>query len=181
MNKTYKDITGQTFNRLTAVKRVKSKNKGAYWLFNCACGDTCTALGSRVTSGKRKSCGCLQKEKAKAFGERSKLGTVSSLKEIYASYKARAKRKGFIFDLTFDYFCILTAQECYYCGALPYQHHRSNTPEFVYSGIDRVDSTKGYISNNVVACCGKCNYAKGTMSMDEFIRWARSIVEKHHE
>ena len=35
-------------------------------------------------------------------------------------------------------------------------------------GIDRIDSSNGYILSNIVPCCEKCNIAKGEMSIDEF-------------
>jgi 5-methylcytosine-specific restriction endonuclease McrA len=55
-----KDITGQRFNNLVAVKRLKqSKNGTYYWLFKCDCGNTTKALISNVLNNNTKSCGCL--------------------------------------------------------------------------------------------------------------------------
>jgi 5-methylcytosine-specific restriction endonuclease McrA len=45
-----------------------------------------------------------------------------------------------------------------------------------YSGIDRKDSSKGYILSNVVSCCFTCNKAKGTMSEKEFLEWIDRII-----
>lgn len=51
-----KDITGQRFGALVAVKRTDEKNYyGYFWLFNCDCGKQIKAQGSSVP----KSCGCL--------------------------------------------------------------------------------------------------------------------------
>lgn len=47
-----------------------------------------------------------------------------------------------------------------------------NTPnehgQFLFNGIDRIDSLKGYILENVVTCCYQCNYAKSDLDIEEF-------------
>jgi hypothetical protein len=66
-----KDITGQRFGRLTAVKRLKRKdNCGKYlWECLCDCGETITTTVAKLNFGHIKSCGCTRKE----FYEKSKL------------------------------------------------------------------------------------------------------------
>lgn len=49
------DYTGQTFGRLTAVRRV-SRGK---WLWQCSCGGETVASPADVKSGNHSSCGCL--------------------------------------------------------------------------------------------------------------------------
>ena len=44
-------------------------------------------------------------------------------------------------------------------------------------GLDRIDSSKPYLINNVLPCCKFCNVAKGTMSISEFVQWVELI---HH-
>lgn len=57
------DISGQRFNRLTAVERRGSDKHGkAVWLFRCDCGSDTLLSPSIATSGKTKSCGCLGNE-----------------------------------------------------------------------------------------------------------------------
>ena len=58
------DITGQTFGRLTAIRIMGKQSGGFVWLFKCSCGNETVTRSSMVRSGKTKSCGCLQKEKA---------------------------------------------------------------------------------------------------------------------
>jgi hypothetical protein len=54
----------------------------------------------------------------------------------------------------------------------------SGNGSFTYSGIDRIDSSIGYIEGNVVSCCSKCNTAKSDMPFDEFRVWAIRLYEK---
>jgi hypothetical protein len=42
---------------------------------------------------------------------------------------------------------------------------------FVYSGIDRIDSSAGYSNENVAPCCKDCNQAKWTKNLGEYKSW----------
>jgi hypothetical protein len=70
---TFIDITGQTFNELTAIRCIDSKKR--LWEWQCSCGKICTARKNDVTLGKKKSCGHLVTkgnkpiQKGDVFGE----------------------------------------------------------------------------------------------------------------
>ena len=62
-----KDITGQKFGRLTAIKIIgfkedKNGNKRAVWLCKCDCGNLAEICGTDLRSGHTKSCGCIHNE-----------------------------------------------------------------------------------------------------------------------
>lgn len=63
-----KDITGKRFGKLIALKKDVSYKKGnqkrCYWIFKCDCGKEKSICKYSVVSGKTKSCGCEQKERA---------------------------------------------------------------------------------------------------------------------
>ena len=77
MPKESKNIIGQKFNRLTAIKLIKKRKIGQrnreYWLFRCDCGNEKVLKKNVVTCQKNPimSCGCLLKESAKRNGEDS--------------------------------------------------------------------------------------------------------------
>ena len=58
----YKDLTGQLFGRLTAIKYLGSNNKkSALWKCVCECGnDNFITTSHHLVSGNTKSCGCLK-------------------------------------------------------------------------------------------------------------------------
>lgn len=63
----FKDITGQRFGRLTAIKVVGRNSHGQIlWECKCDCGAIRNVVTRNLVSGGSKSCGCLQKEKARA-------------------------------------------------------------------------------------------------------------------
>jgi len=59
-----KDLTGQVFERLTALRRIgRDKHGAALWLCQCSCdGKEIEARGSSLKDGQTRSCGCLQRE-----------------------------------------------------------------------------------------------------------------------
>ena len=60
-----KDITGKTFGRLTAIRRAKNDNRNkTAWVCICTCGNRATIRAKDLTTGKTKSCGCLQSGKS---------------------------------------------------------------------------------------------------------------------
>ena len=52
---------GQKFDRLTVLAR-SSKN-GTDWICVCSCGNTTVASGFSLAHGKRKSCGCVKRDR----------------------------------------------------------------------------------------------------------------------
>lgn len=63
LSKQAKDITGQTFGRLTALGPIAQDAKKRFiWHFRCACGNTYTGIVTFVVRGNTQSCGCLFRE-----------------------------------------------------------------------------------------------------------------------
>lgn len=59
------DLTGQKFNRWTVIRFYETKNRKTYWECQCDCGAIKIVAGHNLKDGSSKSCGCLQREKAK--------------------------------------------------------------------------------------------------------------------
>lgn len=67
MGKKRIDLTGQRFGRLVVIsynEEVSKQKKGSHWNCICDCGNNCTINGTRLKSGKTRSCGCLMREKS---------------------------------------------------------------------------------------------------------------------
>ena len=82
------DLTGKTFGLLTVVNEVKTDNKNIAWMCKCKCGNKKTILGSNLTGGRSKSCGCLQKENA-SKASKTHGGTKTRLYNLYKGMKQR--------------------------------------------------------------------------------------------
>jgi len=59
-----KDLSGQRFGRLTAIKNVGANKWGSrLWLCRCDCGNEITVAATYLVKGEARSCGCLKKER----------------------------------------------------------------------------------------------------------------------
>lgn len=64
MSKRFIDLTGQKFNKLTAVGLVGVRKKQSIWLYQCDCGTYTLATAGTVSTGHTTTCGCSLKEAA---------------------------------------------------------------------------------------------------------------------
>jgi hypothetical protein len=102
----------------------------------------------------------------------------SDYKWRYQSYAQAAKKRNLSFNLSYDLFLEITQSRCYYCDAEPEMrpsHHKRWDFKFPMSGIDRVDSRKGYEKDNVVPCCTHCNRAKWDYDREDFLLWIKKV------
>ena len=72
--------------------------------------------------------------------------------------RSSAKTRKLKFNLPLNEFISLITASCYYCGK----------KGSIYNGVDRVDSSKGYIKGNCVPCCTRCNIAKMDCTIEQF-------------
>ena len=166
----FKEMVGQKFGRLTVIERVGSNKGGdATWLCACECGNETVVTGANLRSGGTRSCGC---SSFLPEGE-------ASFNQIFSSMKHGAKRRKHEWQLTKEQMRTLTQQPCHYCGAEPNQGNYSSARNgvYLYNGLDRVNNDLGYIIDNVVPCCGTCNAAKNTQTIEQFKTWIHAVNE----
>lgn len=103
-------------------------------------------------------------------------------------YKNNAKSRNLDFDLSDEQFKKLTTSNCFYCNQVPSMHTRNSNVKYknegiaefgnyIYNGIDRIDSDLGYTIENCVPCCGICNIAKSNYKQDEFLEWIKRVYK----
>ena len=146
---------------------MRSNKKFIWWKYQCDCGAKIIVASYNILNNKTKSCGCLRKDFRKiGHGE-------AALNALIKNYKRGAKDRNLSWFLTKEQAQKLFQGSCVYCGQTPTQimKTKSNTGNFIYNGIDRVDSLKGYFLNNCVSCCKTCNLAKNNMSKLKFLNW----------
>ena len=55
-----RNLTGQRFGKLVCIEPMRTKLNGrTVWRCRCDCGNECLAVGTQLTAGYKKSCGCL--------------------------------------------------------------------------------------------------------------------------
>ena len=158
------DEAGNQYGKWTVLEYVGTGNSGeALWRVRCDCGTERDLVGSELRSGHSKSCGCsgvLPKGEA-------------ALNALINSIRCSAVKRNYSFELTKEQIRNLVTQSCHYCGSPPTQvsKRKRTNGTFVYNGLDRMDNSLGYVIDNVVPCCKRCNIAKHTMDYQEFRAW----------
>lgn len=181
------DLTNKRFGKLLVKKQLEERgNSGQIrWECVCDCGNKHITSGESIRSGKSKSCGCNRLTPPNKEKDRE----LAIWKQLYNStIIKRSKKQGYKSDISFDEFKKMSLRVCYYCGLEPsnfatdrghWKRRGKKTSDTVikYNGIDRIDSKKGYVKNNVVACCKFCNTSKNTMTQKEFRQFIKRVYE----
>lgn len=159
-----------TFDKITVLETIKgAKNVHPQIRFRCACGEERTARATKIRKGIITQCSsCAKAEAAKRGGVTRSLPSMERVvRNRFGEYRLNARAKNRVFEFSLDEFRAIVLQPCVYCGAEP----------MPINGMDRIDSSNGYIPSNVVPCCSDCNYAKRGLSASQFL----SMVERIHE
>lgn len=89
----------------------------------------------------------------------------------FYSIKQQAQKKGILWneDLTDEMCYKMMTSNCFYCDYIS---------DKTLNGIDRMDGMGGYEKKNVVSCCKNCNFIKGSLDPETFIKRCQHI-SKH--
>jgi len=174
-NRTEEQLVNHTFNRLTVINFYDfdpgQKGKTKRWLCRCSCGKEVVARTNALVTGRTKSCGCWRKE------SRMMDAGICARNHLLATYKAAAKRRGYMWGLSAEEFFSITQQNCHYCGSLPSERRDSKRYNggYVCNGVDRRNNEHGYIPENALPACKDCNRMKGTMTYEQFVVYLRKV------
>ena len=181
------DISGKKFGKLEVIKRTEKrsgKNNQYYlWECKCECGNTTYTEAYKLKRGRKKSCGCLEGA-GRPYNFKDDRKVVLWQRLYSNTIQKRSKKNGYKTDIKLEKFIEISKQNCFYCGDKEVQEAKDNangktiTDTVIrFNGIDRIDSSKGYMLDNVVSCCKHCNTAKNTMSQESFKNHIRKIYE----
>lgn len=168
------NAVGREINSLTLIEKITKKGSDnhirTHYLCKCDCGKDKIISWSSLRTGRAKSCGC--KNSGILLSRIQKPEGEAAFNQLFATYKCSAKSRGLEFNLDKERFKEITKQNCEYCGIPPFRsiinRFANMNGTYIYNGIDRVDSSKGYIEGNIVPCCRNCNVMKMNLSLEEF-------------
>ena len=172
---TFIDLTGERFGKLVVNHFSYSIGTNYLWNCTCDCGNTKDINKSSLRRGLTNSCGC---EQGHSLPEGE-----SRARALFSSYKSNAKRRGIEFGIDIGEFKMITKLNCHYCNKEPSQisSDKKANGAYIYNGIDRLNSKKGYFSDNIVPCCQICNWRKSNASEKDFIDWIDSVYINVHK
>ena len=182
---------GQVFGGLEILEILKSDGAGNHAKLKCLC-HYCKkeTIKSAGNIKRRNSCGCQQRNSSewKNSGPKNKPWQLSSGQSAKNSleyqYKRGADKRKLEYKLTTDQFTKLVTGECLYCGdslSSKVKGQGKTSGDFLYTGIDRIDSEVGYLIENCVSCCWMCNNMKNKHSVDDFLNHISKIYKHSKE
>jgi ribosome-interacting GTPase 1 len=174
MTVTTTDFSNKVFGSLTVLhKSARKDNKYPYWVCQCECGTIKEINAYSFTKELTTSCGCKNERKKKTDLQNS------IYKRVYQNYKCKAAIREINFNIEENDFIDILSKNCNYCNLVPSNKMSIKRRDYVgtYSGVDRLDITKGYEKLNCVPCCAQCNYAKLSMNEQDFYAWIKRIYE----
>jgi hypothetical protein len=91
----------------------------------------------------------------------------------YNKYVMSAKKRNIPFEISKEYFDETITGPCYLCGKENTDVHKN--------GLDRLDSSIGYIESNVKSCCNNCNMLKNNYSLEFVLEKCLHISLVHNK
>lgn len=169
----FKDLTGQVFGELVVqCLAATGTSRGTLWDCLCNCGNTTIASTNNLRSSQKKSCGHLTKQ----TGAESRFW--KGYEEISGSYwkqiKTGAKSRHLEMTISIkDIWGLFQAQRglCALTG-VPIQFGTHQT-----ASLDRIDSSIGYIEDNVQWVHKDINRMKQNFSEEKFIMLCQLVVQ----
>jgi len=180
---------GDRYGGLEILEILPSNVTGKHVKLKCLC-TYCNniVIKNGVNIRKHKSCGCQQRNSVywesvgpKTMPWQLKKGEAAK-RNVQSSYKKSAKRRNYEYSLTDEQFTNIISENCFYCGDKETSIKKGQgktSGNFYYTGIDRIDNSVGYVIENCVPCCWKCNIMKHVMSKTDFINHIKKIF--HHQ
>jgi hypothetical protein len=140
------DLAGKVFGRLTVIKRSlkkrSEKETHVYWVCECECGNVLDVRGSRLKSGRTKSCGCLRHDTRPALTH-GMTGTKTHM--VWDAMRQRCNNPNHFAYERYGGRGIIVCQE-WSDSFERFIEDMGLAPEGMT--LDRIDNSKGYFKEN---------------------------------
>jgi hypothetical protein len=177
------DFSNCKIGKLLVIERIEDKlncygSPVRQWKCICECGDIVIRKSCHLKRGR---CTC---HKCKALEDAKKYGYNDIRQHHWYNIKKHANKKGLDFSISMEYAWKLYEDQNMNCAlsGLPIAfaktkigHSKGKTT----ASLDRIDSKKGYIENNVQWLHKWVNLMKSDFEQCEFIDYCRLITEQN--
>lgn len=166
---------GEVYGNVQLIKYLSEKSgTNSRKEYKCFCGKKFKSYNNPIhnKNGRKRNlhCGCLTKQNQSD-------SLKQPFKHIRIRYNSIKSRKDHKLELSFEEYVSICKKDCSYCGYNPFLNKEQKILKQgkyrpivdIYNGVDRVNSDFGYIKNNVVPCCSKCNRMKLDLDLADFI------------
>lgn len=166
----YKEYIGKIFGCIQILDLDLTTPNRIYFKCKCLkCNRQLRIRNDNITNTRVGCSKCLGEWRRKNFEIKNSNLLPKDIRHKYIHFKCNALNRNIKFFLTKEQVECLCEQPCFYCG------------KERCLGIDRVDNSKDYTTENCVPCCGCCNRIKMDLSPDFFIQQIKRIYNNHKE
>lgn len=173
-------LTGQKFGRLTVLENsIRPKFRQPQWKCQCDCGNKLMVHAYRLKSGKTQSCGCIKKEQTQQKHHSwTGYGEISG--SFWCGIKKGATNRKLEFNISIQEAWNLFLQQNRKCAlsgtSLTFPISKKLT-SLSTASLDRIDSSKGYLSNNIQWVSKDLNVMKMNKSDKKFIEYCKIVTD----
>ena len=182
-----KDLRNKQFGNLK-VMSIHSRSINGHIRYNCICkcGNQCNVLSTHLIQETIKSCGCLRKKGKdvynwKGFGEISGSFWLSHI--VKSADGSKGKRNPVELSITIEDAWNLFLKQNKKCAlsGIELKFPTRSIDKSYTSSLDRIDSSKGYIKNNVQWVHKDINIMKNKFDNDYFLLICMKISNNNCE
>jgi len=165
------DFVGRRFDKLIVIRRKENSSRGSRWECKCDCGNVVIYTAHHLLQKDCKSCGCKRRTK---------------YEEIPGSYfrnlRFGAKSRNLEYNLTPEFLWNLYLKQNRKCAlsGVDITFDKNLNPKIHTASLDRINSSLGYVEENVQWVHKIVNQIKWDLSEDEFIKWISLIYHNKH-
>jgi len=173
------NLIGKTFFNLKVIEKASANRQGNItWLCECICGNQKIVSGDHLTRKKSpvKSCGCLMVKQGSRHHQWKGCGDISGgwwSSHVMRERKQNVRTKVPV-NITIEYAWNLFLKQNKRC-ALSGQILTIGTNRYNTASIDRIDSSKGYVEENIQWVHKDINFMKRTYSQEYFIKMCNLV------
>lgn len=167
------DLINQHFGKWTVLSKGPSGERSLRWLCRCECGVKSMVQGCHLRNGKSQSCRqCVE------WGPRDGI-PISSRQ--WAHIKANAKKRAIEFRVTRELVYNIFKRQGGKCAltGISLRFDSARQKSYGTASLDRIDSSKGYIPNNIQWVHKDINVMKGSMSEDQLKHYCSLILSNN--
>jgi len=181
-NDPFHNIAGKRFDMLKVIDMAYTKNGNSFWHVKCDCGTKKVVSGRSLVRHNIVSCGCWNRSKCwKGVGDLSKT--------YWSRVVKSAIDRGIEINISMNYAwqvfeeqhgcCALSGDPIVLDRQLSWHQHSSGSNQT--ASLDRIDSSRGYVIDNVQWIHTDINKMKMNLPESRFIEWCRKITEHQYK
>jgi hypothetical protein len=150
------------------------------WRVRCDCGGEADVLALVLIKGRSVTCMACTRRKQSGAGGVNWRGVGRVPGTAYRNFVAQAERRGIEWSLTIEFVADLFEKQGGKCALTgwPLEFFRGAHHGRGNASIDRIDSASGYVPGNVWIVHKNVNFAKQSLSVDDFVAMCRAVTEK---